>query len=241
MDVIPAIDLRDGRCVRLHQGDYERQTVYSDAPSEVAARWADLGATRLHVVDLDAARDGGSANLSVVGDIVSAAAVPVQLGGGLRTVEAARAAVALGVDRVIVGTAAVESPSVVESMCRHLGSDSVVVGVDARDGLVAVHGWTQTTGTPAADLVEQMTGLGVQRFLYTDIARDGTLTEPNFRAIEALANCTKARLIAAGGISSVCHLRRLAGLGIEAAIVGKALYTGAIDLDEAIQALRKER
>ena len=237
MEVIPAIDLRDGKCVRLYQGDYGRETVFSEEPTAVASHWADLGARRLHVVDLDGARDGASANLSAVREIASTVGVPVQLGGGIRTIEAARAAMAVGVDRVIVGTVAVENPDLVANLCEALGADAVIVSVDARDGYVAAKGWTQGSDTRASTLVEQMEQRGIRRFMYTDSARDGTLQRPNLPAIEELAHGTKSRLIAAGGISSVEQLLSLAELGIEAAIVGKAVYTGDIDLGEALEAV----
>jgi phosphoribosylformimino-5-aminoimidazole carboxamide ribotide isomerase len=239
MELIPAIDLIDGRCVRLYQGDYARETVYSDDPAEVAARWAALGAARLHVVDLDGAREGAPANLDVVKGIVSAVPIPVQLGGGIRSVETAREAVAVGVERVILGTVAVESPDIVEQACRDLGTSAVVVGVDARDGHVAVKGWTESKDMLATDLLDRMESVGVRRFMYTDISRDGTLTEPNFQAVEVIVGRTGAAVLAAGGISSVDHLIRLSELGVEGAIVGTALYTGDIDLKEALRALRR--
>ena len=237
MEVIPAIDIRGGKCVRLYQGDYDRETVFSEDPAAVASRWAELGASRLHVVDLDGARAGVSANLSVVGEIASAVSVPVQLGGGIRTIEAARAAMSAGVDRVIIGTAAVENPDLAARLIEALSVDAVVVSVDARDGYVAIKGWTEGSRTRASTVVEQMEHRGVRRFMYTDIVRDGTLEGPNLPAIEELMNGTESRLMAAGGISSVEQLLSLAGLEIEAAIVGKAVYTGDIDLGEALEAV----
>ena len=237
MEVIPAIDLRGGKCVRLYQGDYGRETVYSEDPIEVAARWASQGATRLHIVDLDGARSGAPANLAAVKEIASSVSVPIQLGGGIRTIDTATAVMALGVDRVMIGTAAVESPVLIQTLFEHLSSDEVVVSVDARDGFVAVKGWTRATEVVATDLISNMAENGVQRFMYTDIARDGTLTEPNFRAIQDLLSCTGTVLLAAGGISSLEHLTRLADLGVEGAVIGQALYTGAIDLREALAAV----
>ena len=239
MDVIPSIDLRGGKCVNLYQGDYARETVYSENPIDAATHWVGLGATRLHVVDLDGARSGAQVNLTVVKDMVSSVSAPVQLGGGIRTVETARDMMSLGIDRVVVGTAAIESPDLVQSLCEELGPDVVVVGVDARDGYVAVRGWTESSGVQALDLIMRMEGMGVRQFMYTDIARDGTLTEPNFSAIEDLAERTEARLMVAGGISAVPHIRRLVELGVDAAIVGKALYTGDIDFPQALEAARQ--
>ena len=238
MEVIPAIDLRGGKCVRFYQGDYSRETVYSDEPVEVAARWVQEGAKRIHVVDLDGAKSGAPANLAVVSEIVSSGLAAVQFGGGIRTVDAAKAVISMGVDRVVVGTAAVEDPSLVRDICAELGPDALVVSVDARDGFVAVRGWTEGSEVHAADLVARMEGMGVGRFMYTDIARDGTLTEPNYHAIEALADGSASRLIVAGGISSVQHLLKLTDLRVEAAIVGTALYTGDIHLGAALEAIR---
>ena len=238
MEVVPAIDLRGGRCVRLYQGDYARETVYSDAPAEVAARWIEAGASRLHVVDLDGAKAGAPVNLPAIESIADASTVPVQLGGGIRSVESARAALDLGVDRVLTGTAAVSDPDAVAAMCDALGPEAVVVSVDARDGLVALDGWTRSTRVRAADLMRRMAAQGVVRFLYTDIARDGTLSGPNYAAIEALRGEIDAGLIAAGGISSVEHLLRLQDIGVEAAVVGKALYTGDVSLPDAIRSLQ---
>ena len=237
MEIIPAIDLRGGKCVRLYQGDYGRETVFSEDPVDVAARWVSQGATRLHIVDLDGARSGVPANLAAVKAIASAVSVPIQLGGGIRTMETATAVMSLGVDRVMVGTAAVESPDLIQSLLESLCSDAVVVSVDARDGLVAVDGWTRATEVLASDLIAGMQENGVRRFMYTDIARDGTLTEPNFEAIQELLSRTGAVLLAAGGISSLQHLLRLANLGAEGAVVGQALYTGAIELREALEAV----
>ena len=241
MELIPAIDIRGGKCVRLYQGDYARETTYSDDPAEVAVRWVGLGASSLHVVDLDGAKDGSPTNIDVTEKIASAVAVPIQFGGGVRTVEAAEDVLSRGVSRVIVGTSAVERPHAMAAMLERLGPDRLVVSVDARRGYVAVRGWTKGGGVQVSDLIDRMAEVGVQRFLYTDIERDGTLTEPNFRTIGDLASRSETRLIAAGGISSVQHLARLAELGVEAAVVGTALYTGDIDLREALEALNQTR
>jgi phosphoribosylformimino-5-aminoimidazole carboxamide ribotide isomerase len=236
VEVIPAIDLRCGRCVRLYQGDYARETVYAEDPVAVALRWRDQGAARLHVVDLDGAATGSPANLGAI-EAIAAAGVPVQAGGGVRDFATAEALLDLGVDRVVVGTAAVRSPGLVERLCRDRGSGRVVVAVDARDGRVAVEGWTEGTSVSVEDLVDRMTRLGVRRFLYTDISRDGTLSGPNFEAIRGLVNATPCPIQASGGVSCEEHLLRLATVGVEAAIVGRALYTGDIDLEAALRAV----
>ena len=183
MQVIPAIDLRGGKCVRLLQGDYERETVFGDDPAAAARRWIDAGARRLHVVDLDGARDGVRANMPAVEAILNAANVPVQLGGGIRSAESAVELLSLGVDRVIFGTAAIESPGEVENTIDRSGADSVIVGVDAKRGFVSTRGWTEATRVRATDLITEMAGIGVRRFMYTDTERDGTLSHPNFDSI----------------------------------------------------------
>lgn len=238
MEIIPAIDLKDGRCVRLYQGDFAQATVYSDDPVATARRWEEQGAARLHVVDLDGAKAGRPGNIDAVLAIVNAVRIPVQLGGGLRREEDIDAALALGVERVILGTAAVESAELVSRVVARFG-EQVIVGVDARDGLVATAGWTTTADVRAAELIQRMASLGVQRFIYTDIARDGTLTEPNFSALASLVSPAGPAIVASGGIARIEHLTRLAALGVEGAIIGKALYAGAIELPAALAALRQ--
>ncbi len=237
MEVIPAIDIKGGKCVNLYQGDYGKETVFSESPLDVASRWVDMGASRLHIVDLDGAKAGTPVNMALVGRIASSVAVPMQLGGGIRTLISAQQAVASGVSRIIIGTAAVERTSLVQELCRELGAGSVVVSVDARDGYVVVRGWTETSRIPAPEMVKRIEAVGVQRFVYTDVTTVGTLTEPSFDAIEGLLRQTEMGMLVAGGISSIEHLRRLSQLGVEAAIVGKAIYAGDIDLREAIDAL----
>ena len=237
MEIIPAIDIRDGKCVRLYQGDYQQETVYSDAPVEVAIRWAAMGASRVHVADLDGARAGAPVNTGIVRQITSSVTAHVQLGGGVRTLEAASEAISLGVSRVIIGTAAVEAPGLAREMCIALGPEAVVVSVDARDGDVMVRGWTETSKIRTSELVRRLESEGIRRIVYTDVSRDGTLSEPNFPAIEALVGQTRMKVVVAGGVASVDHLRRLSQIGVEGAIVGRAIYTGDIDLGEAIDAV----
>ena len=235
MEVIPAIDLRGGRCVRLYQGDYTREEVFGTDPVAVALRWQDQGATLLHIVDLDGAASGEPANLDAIRAIAAAVHVPVEVGGGIRDTEKAETLAEAGVSRLVLGTSAVEDPNFVAAMLQRYGPERVVVSVDARDGWAALRGWTQPTRMRALDLMQQMTAMGVACLEYTDISRDGTLTEPNFEAVTEVVNNVSTPIIAAGGIASVRHLERLAGLGVSGAIVGKALYTGAIDLGEALQ------
>jgi phosphoribosylformimino-5-aminoimidazole carboxamide ribotide isomerase len=235
MDVLPAIDLRGGRCVRLTQGDYDRETVFDDDPAGVARRWVDAGARRLHIVDLDGARDGVRSNADAVTAILDAVDIPVQLGGGVRTEADAKQLVELGVDRVIFGTAAIEAPEQVANAVKSVGEDHVIVGVDAKDGMVQTRGWLEQSTVSAAELAQQMVDIGVRRFIYTDTSRDGTLSHPNFTAVADLKQNLRYPIVVAGGISSVDDLVQLAELGAEGAITGMAIYSGAIDLKRAIE------
>ena len=236
MEVIPSIDLKSGRCVRLYQGDYDQETVYSLEPAAVALRWEDQGALRLHLVDLDGALAGSTVNLKAIIAIVQRVGIPVQVGGGIRDAATAELLLTSGADRVVIGTAAVLEPALVEDLCQQYGSDRVVVALDARDGQVAIKGWTERTSFDAIDLANQMASLGVRRVLYTDINRDGTLTEPNFEANATLVQATGMSVLASGGIATLEHIRRLAETGVEGVILGSALYTEAISLPDALLA-----
>ena len=238
MEVIPAIDLKSGKCVRLYQGDYAQETVYSEDPVAVAQQWQDQGATRLHLVDLDGAAQGNQENRATIAAIVGRLTIPVQVGGGIRSQATASELLELGVARVVIGTAAIEQPELVEGLCRDFGGERVIVAVDARNGQVAIKGWRETTSVSALDLAQQMAGLGVPRLLYTDISRDGTLSEPNYDANQELATRTGLKILASGGVASLEHLRRLVSTGVEGAIVGRALYTGDVSLPEAIESAR---
>ncbi len=237
MEIIPAIDIKDGRCVRLYQGDFRQVTVYDDDPVAVAQRWVSEGAQRLHLVDLDGARIGMPIHTDIIHAIVQSAGVPVQLGGGLRNIEAIERALELGVQRVIVGTAAVRDPDLIAYLVQRFG-DAIAVAIDARNGMATTAGWTETAAISAVDLLERMATLGVRRIIYTDISRDGTLSEPNVAATGALVRPGGPAIIASGGISAIDHLRRLAAVGVEGAIVGRALYTGDLSLREAFAALQ---
>ena len=200
---------------------------------EVALEWQSLGAPRLHIVDLDGAATGELYNLDIIKEIASAVLIPVQVGGGIRQLETVEQLLKADIERVILGTAAVEDPKLVEEACRKF-SESIIVGVDAREGYIAIHGWRQETGLKTIEFTKSMVRRGVKRFIYTDISRDGTLTEPNFTAIFELVTAIRLPVIAAGGISSLNHLKVLKQLGVEGAIVGKALYTGDINLKQAL-------
>ncbi|MDZ4230573.1 MAG: 1-(5-phosphoribosyl)-5-[(5-phosphoribosylamino)methylideneamino]imidazole-4-carboxamide isomerase, partial [Dehalococcoidales bacterium] len=224
MEIIPAIDLKGGRCVRLYQGDYDRETVFSDDPLEVALKWQSMGAPRLHIVDLDGAASGEPGNRAIIEELARGIMIPMQLGGGIRRMETVERLLKAGIDRVILGTAAVEDPELVREACRRF-SDSIIVGIDTREGWVATRGWQQATKLGAVEMARAMIKRGVKRFIYTDIGRDGTLTEPNFSAFLELADAIRVPVIASGGISSLTHLKVLKKLGAEGAIVGRALYT----------------
>jgi phosphoribosylformimino-5-aminoimidazole carboxamide ribotide isomerase len=234
MEILPAIDLRGGKCVRLLQGDYDRETVFSDDPPAMARHWESLGATRLHVVDLDGAKEGAPRNLDVVRDICSAVSVPVQLGGGMRDVSIARQALGAGVDRVIVGTAALD-PDAAAEFIRALG-DRAVAGIDARDGFVAVRGWLDTTEIRAIALAKKLVTLGFRWVVFTDITSDGMLEGTNISALKEMVESIEASVIAAGGITTIDDLRAARDAGAAGAIVGRALYTGKLKLEDALKA-----
>ena len=238
MEIIPSIDLKSGRCVRLYQGDFDRETVFSDDPVSVALRWQDQGAARLHLVDLDGAAQGNPANKAAISEILDHVTIPAQIGGGIRSVSTAEALIKMGAARVVIGTAAVENPDMVRALCADMGSDKVVVALDARDGKVSTRGWTEDTSVDVLDLARQMADLGVVRLLHTDISRDGTLTQPNYEANQELARSSGLAVQASGGIASLEHVARLKETGAEGAILGTALYTGAVDLAEAIETAR---
>ncbi|HEY9644201.1 MAG TPA: 1-(5-phosphoribosyl)-5-[(5-phosphoribosylamino)methylideneamino]imidazole-4-carboxamide isomerase [Coleofasciculaceae cyanobacterium] len=243
MDVIPAIDLLKGQCVRLYQGDYAQSQVFDENPVAVARQWADQGATWLHLVDLDGAKAGHPVNQQAIEAIIRAVDVPVQVGGGLRDRPSVAALLDLGVRRVILGTVAVEQPDLVEELCQAFPGQ-IVVGIDARNGKVATRGWLETSEVEAVTLAQRMADLGAAAIIYTDIHRDGTLQGPNREALRELASAIAVPVIASGGVSSVTDLLNLLALepiGVSGAIVGRALYTGDISLKEAIRAVGNGR
>jgi phosphoribosylformimino-5-aminoimidazole carboxamide ribotide isomerase len=226
--VIPAIDLRDGRCVQLHQGDYDEETVYFDDPVKMAKLWRVQNARTLHVVDLDAARGEGDDNRPVIGDICDALDIPVQLGGGIRSMEQIEAALDMGVYRVILGTAAVKNPDLVEAAIDKFSCRRVVVGIDARDGEVRVQGWTEGSGLDAVEFAQEMETRGVRRIIYTDISRDGTMSGPNVEAYREMGTAlSEARITASGGVGGyddLLSIQTLQPYGVDSVIVGTALY-----------------
>ncbi|MSQ42470.1 MAG: 1-(5-phosphoribosyl)-5-[(5-phosphoribosylamino)methylideneamino]imidazole-4-carboxamide isomerase [Dehalococcoidia bacterium] len=237
MEIIPAIDIRGGKCVRLTEGDYARETVFDDDPVRVAVRWVSLGARHLHVVDLDGAREGRQVNAAIVREIVRTADCAVQVGGGIRDLATLSATLDGGVSRVVLGTAAVRDPQLLREAVA-LARDRLIVSVDARDGLVRLQGWMEATALTALAWIAQLAQLGVTRVVYTDIARDGRLEGPNVEMYERLLSQTSVAVIAAGGVTTTGDVERLSACGVEAAIIGRALYTGDIELARAMAAAR---
>jgi phosphoribosylformimino-5-aminoimidazole carboxamide ribotide isomerase len=239
MDVIPAIDLLNGRCVRLYQGNYEQSQVFAEDPVTVAKNWVDQGARWLHLVDLDGAKTGEPVNLSAITQIVETLKIPVQVGGGLRTQERVASFLAMGVQRVILGTVAVENPDLVAQLCQTYPGQ-IVVGIDAREGMVATRGWIETSEVSAITLGQRVASEGAAAIIYTDIQRDGTLQGPNLPQLREMAETVSVPVIASGGVSSLTDLLSLLALepiGVSGVIVGKALYTGNLSLTEALRAI----
>ena len=238
MRLYPAIDIKGGKCVRLTQGLFDNVKVYSDTPADMARLWRDQGATFLHLVDLDGALVGRSVNEEVIRSIVEALDIPVELGGGIRSEEAVRHMLDLGVARVIIGTKAVERPLFMKELVDAFGADRIVAGVDAKDGLVAVQGWESLSTVTAKELCLKMEEFGIRHVVYTDISRDGMLNGPNVEATRQLTEATGIDVIASGGVSSMEDLRCLYEAGIKGAIIGKALYEKRVDLREAVRAFQ---
>ncbi|HLC27659.1 MAG TPA: 1-(5-phosphoribosyl)-5-[(5-phosphoribosylamino)methylideneamino]imidazole-4-carboxamide isomerase [bacterium] len=242
MEIIPAIDLREGRCVRLVHGEMEAETVYSADPPAMARHWESLGARRLHVIDLDGAFSGSPKHLPIVREITRAVAIPIQFGGGLRSLETIRECFHAGVDRVILGTAALSSPDLVMGAIEEYPG-RIYIALDARGGNVAVKGWKETTSVGVIPMAEKLGVWGVAGLIYTDISRDGTLSGPNLEGLEALTRETRLPVIASGGVGTLEHIRSLLSLslqGVQGVIVGKALYDGAVDLKKALELVAGE-
>lgn len=242
MILFPAIDIRNGRCVRLTEGKFECETIFAEDPAEMATRWSEAGAEYLHVVDLDGALAGGSRNLEAIKRILTQAKMPVQVGGGIRTLADIENMLALGVTRTILGSVAVRNPELVKEACRKFPGQ-VVVGIDAKNGEVAVEGWGVGGGIGAVELAIKMADAGVEHIIFTDISRDGKLAGVNVEATAALAKACGVKVIASGGVASlgdIIALKAHAQDGVEGCIIGKAIYTGAIDLKEALAVAKEE-
>ncbi len=235
MLVIPAIDLHRGRCVRLYQGDPERETVYGNNPVEVALQWEQLGAKMLHLVDLDGAFTGHSKNAEMICRIGEEVSIPLQLGGGIRSKESVEKAISAGVSRIIMGTIAIEQPDLAQQLIDNYG-ERVLVGIDAREGMAAVKGWTQSSAVKAADLAVRVESWGVGEIVYTDIQKDGTMQGPDLKGLEELIEKTSLQVIMSGGISSIEDLKSLKPYGdrVKGVIIGKALYSNQLTLPDAM-------
>lgn len=236
MVLYPAIDIRGGKCVRLLKGDFAQETVFSDSPADMARQWEAQGAEYLHLVDLDGARAGKPQNLAAVQDIVAAVNIPVELGGGIRDLNTIEEILSIGVQRVILGSVAVRAPELVKAACERFGK-RVIVGIDAKDGLVAVAGWLETSEAKAVDLAVKMGEAGVKTIIYTDISRDGTLAGVNAKATAELARASGLAIVASGGVRDIEDIKALKAHereGIAGAILGKSLYTGTLKLQEAL-------
>jgi len=234
MEIWPAIDLRDGKCVRLVQGDFDRQTIYADDPVEVARRWVELGARRLHLVDLDGARDGRAANQDVARSIVEAVKIPCQLGGGIRDEETITRLLAAGLSRLVIGTRAVRDPDWLGDVCRRFPGQ-LVVGIDARDGRVATDGWYQVSDLDAVAMAVQLAGEPLAALVYTDIARDGMLQGPNLEAMKRMQQEVSMPVIASGGVTTLDDVQSLADVGMAGCIIGKALYENRLSLPDILE------
>jgi phosphoribosylformimino-5-aminoimidazole carboxamide ribotide isomerase len=237
MFIYPAIDLLHGRCVRLRQGDYSRETVFSDDPAAVARNWVELGADRLHIVDLDGAKAGKPVNGAVIRKIVEAAGVPCQLGGGIRTDADLAAVFDWGVRWAVLGTRALQDPAWVRTVAtKH--PQRIVLGVDAKNGLVATEGWLEVSSVTAVDLAKQVSAAPLAAVVYTDIAKDGMMAGPNFEALAEMRSAVQLPVIASGGVCTLDHVTRLAAEGTFGCIIGRALYEGSLDLPDALKAAR---
>lgn len=237
MRIYPAIDIKDGQCVRLLQGRFSDVTVYGTNPAETAKRWEDEGGEFIHVVDLDGALKGTGVNESAIKEICKAVSVPVQTGGGIRTMEDIEAKFNCGINRVIIGTKAVSDSEFVKRAVDKYG-ERIVIGIDAKDGMVAIEGWEKTSEFTAVEFAKKMTQIGVKTIVYTDIATDGTLQGPNICAMKEMCENVGADVIASGGVGSIEHIKALVPTGVEGVIVGRAIYTGNVDLADAIKAVK---
>ena len=240
MIMFPAIDIRGGKCVRLFKGDFQQETVFSDSPAEMARKWQSQGAEYLHLVDLDGALAGSSQNLAAIEKILEAVDIPTELGGGIRTMEQIDQLLAMGISRVILGSVAVKNPALVKEACAKYG-ERIVVGIDAKDGIVAVEGWGESGNIGVIELAREMKKAGVKTIIYTDISRDGTLSGVNVEATVKLAKESGIKIVASGGVKSLDDIKALKeqeAAGIEGVIAGKSIYMGTLDLAEAIKAAK---
>ncbi len=235
MQLYPAIDIKNGQCVRLRQGQFHDVEVYSNTPVKIAKLWEQMGATYIHLVDLDGALMGHSVNESIIKEIASSSSVPIQIGGGIRTIKDIETMLSLGITRVIIGTKAVENPAFIREAVNYFGAEKIVIGIDAKNGMVAIEGWEKVSNYNAVALAQQMKEMGVKTIVYTDISKDGMLQGPNVEHTKELVDFTGLEIIASGGVSSLKDLERVKETNVQGAIIGKALYENRIDLKEAIE------
>ncbi|CAM4113853.1 1-(5-phosphoribosyl)-5-[(5-phosphoribosylamino)methylideneamino] imidazole-4-carboxamide isomerase [Bacillus manliponensis] len=234
MEIFPAIDLKEGRCVRLYQGQFQKETVMNEDPVAQSLLFEQLGARMLHLVDLDGAVTGYSINLSVIENICKAVRIPVQVGGGVRSLETIEALLAVGVQKVILGTAALYDRAFLENAV-HLYKENIIVGIDAKEGYVATRGWLDVSNVSYIELAKEMENVGVQTIIFTDISKDGTLEGPNFEQLQQLQDAVSVRIIASGGVCSLSDVKKLHDMNVYGVIIGKALYEKTVDLKEALQ------
>ena len=237
MRIYPAIDIIDGACVRLVQGDYSQKTKFADDPVDVALRWQSLGGEFIHIVDLDGAKSGTMPNFELITKMAKVLDVPIEVGGGIRDMDAVEKYLENGVGRVIIGTSALNNPDFVKAAVSKYGN-KIAVGIDAKDGMVAINGWEEVSRTSALELAKRMVEIGVEYIIYTDIATDGMLKGPNVTAMAEMVSGVKTNIIASGGVTTIEDIKALGAVGVEGAIIGKALYTDRINLADAIEAAR---
>lgn len=240
MILFPAIDIQNGQCVRLRQGNFQDVLVYSDIPLKIAKQWEAAGASFIHIVDLDGALAGHSVNDEVIKEIIDKVSIPVQVGGGIRTIKDIENKLSLGVERVIIGTKAVKDPAFIKEAVNAFGADRIVIGIDAKDGMVAIEGWEKVSSYQAVSLALEMKKYGVKTIVYTDISKDGMLQGPNIAYTQEMVSATGLNIIASGGVSSLKDLEMLKEINVYGAIMGKALYENRIDLKTAISLFEKK-
>jgi len=235
MIIYPAIDVMGGRCVRLMQGQFSKETVYADNPVEIALKWESIGSRYLHVIDLDGARTGKPLNAPVIIEMAAKLGIPIQLGGGIRSMETIGIFISKGVERVILGTSAVRNAEFAEEALK-VFNDNIAVAIDAKEGMVAIEGWAKTSEFTSVGFAKKIEKLGARTIIYTDISRDGMLSGPNFKAIEEMVKAVDMEVIASGGVSSLEDIKNLKSIGVSGVVIGKALYTGDINLEQALEA-----
>lgn len=232
-EIIPAVDILNGKCVRLKQGRYDTETIYDEDPIEVAKRWESQGAKRLHIIDLDGARTGIPKNIEIIKSIIKGTNIPIQVGGGIRNISTIKELIDFGIDRVILGTTAVNNPNMLSKFCEEFDGQ-IVVAIDVKEGKAATEGWTKVSKKDTVTLAKEAISLGVKRFIYTDISRDGMLTGPNYKGIKEFIDQVNVPVIASGGVASKADIEKLKEIGSEGCILGKALYEGKINLEEIL-------